>query len=193
MKETDCGTSEFCFNILSSDLSVVNLVGTLELGIELDLLELSEGLGATYEPEEYSSMVYKAQNGLSILVPTSGNIVLVGIQTISGLKKGLNEFLENISELGIKLDPDISNMEIQNIVAKGHLDSEIDLTALSIGLGLENAEYEPEQFPGLIYRVESAVVIIFGSGKFVITGADDTRSINFAYEKIRNDLSELSL
>ncbi len=193
MKETNCGAFDFSSEALSSDLSIVNLVGTFELGIELDLSQLSDDLDAKYEPENYPSMVYKAQNGLSLLVPTSGNAVLVGCQTFEGLKEGLNEFLEKISELGIELDVDISSIEVQNIVAKGHLNQEVDLNALTIGLGLENTEYEPEQFPGLIYRIESVVVLIFGSGNFVITGANNIDSINSAYDNIRKELIKLGL
>jgi len=193
MNETDCRTSDSSFGTLSPDLFIVNLVGTFELGVELDLLELSKDLEAKYEPEVYPSMVYKAQNELSILVPTSGNIVLVGVETPAELKQGLNEFLEKLSELGIELDVDSSNIEIQNIVAKGNLNKEIDLTALSIGLGLENTEYEPEQFPGVIYRSNSSVILIFASGKFVITGADNVYSVNSAYDNIREELTELGL
>lgn len=193
MKETDCRTSDFSFRTLSPDLSIVNLVGTFELGVELDLLELSKDLESKYEPEVYPSMVYKAQNELSILVPTSGNIVLVGVETPAALKQGLNEFLKKLSELGIGLDADSSNIEIQNIVAKGDLNKEIDLTALSIGLGLENTEYEPEQFPGIIYRGDSSVILIFGSGKFVITGADNVHSINSAHNSIREELTGLGI
>jgi transcription initiation factor TFIID TATA-box-binding protein len=193
MKETDSRTSDSSFGTLSPDLSIVNLVGTFELGVELDLLELSKDLEAKYEPEVYPSMVYKAQNELSILVPTSGNIVLVGVETPAELKQGLNEFLEKLSELGIELDVDSSNIEIQNIVANGNLNKEIDLTALSIGLGLEDTEYEPEQFPGVIYRSNSSVILIFGSGKFVITGADNIYSVNSAYNNIREELTELGL
>lgn len=67
MKEINCRISDSTFGTLSSDLSIVNLVGTLELGVELDLLELSKDLEATYDPDAYLSMVYKAQNELSLL------------------------------------------------------------------------------------------------------------------------------
>ena len=62
-------------------------------------------------------------------------------------------------------------------------------------LGLENVEYEPEQFPGLVYRIEEPKVamLLFGSGKIVCTGAIRTDDIYIAVEKISNELSSLDL
>lgn len=109
------------------------------------------------------------------------------------MKEGLNESLEKLSELGVDLDVDNPNIEIQNIVVKGNFNKKIDLTTLSIGLGLENTEYEPEQFLGIIYRANSSVVLIFGSGSFIILGADNIRSINSTGDNIREKLIELDV
>ena len=59
----------------------------------------------------------------------------------------------------------------------GDLGQEVDLSKMSILLGLESTEYEPEQFPGLIYRPPESpfVLLIFASGKVVITGGTSRR------------------
>ena len=58
-----------------------------------------------------------------------------------------------------------------------------------IGLGLENIEYEPEQFPGLVYRLDDpdVVALLFGSGKLVITGGKKPEDAEEAVDKIVSD------
>ena len=54
-------------------------------------------------------------------------------------------------------------------------------------------EYEPEQFPGLVYRVEEpkAVILVFGSGKIVCVGARSTEDVSKAVEKVSGELTRL--
>jgi len=65
----------------------------------------------------------------------------------------------------------------------------------SYGLGLKNIEYEPEQFPGLVYRViePDVVVLMFGSGKAVITGATSVEDAEIALETVQSQLQEIDL
>ncbi len=76
-----------------------------------------------------------------------------------------------LKEIGISVI-DEPEVKVQNIVASADLGVDLNLNAIAIGLGLENIEYEPEQFPGLVYRLDNprVVVLIFGSGKMVVTG-----------------------
>ncbi|GAH11486.1 unnamed protein product [marine sediment metagenome] len=61
--------------------------------------------------------------------------------------------------------------------------------------GLENVEYEPEQFPGLVYRVKEprVVMLLFGSGKIVCTGARSTEDASKAVEDLSEKLSSSGL
>jgi len=84
--------------------------------------------------------------------------------------------------------PDI---KIVNVVVSTKIGNDIDLEyAADI---LDNAEYEPEQFPGLVYRLDNpkVVVLIFGSGKVVITGLKNKEDAYIALEKILDTLKEL--
>ncbi len=84
---------------------------------------------------------------------------------------------------------------VQNIVASVDLGSQLNLTAIAIGLGLENIEYEPEQFPGLVYRLDSpkVVVLMFGSGKLVVTGGKKPEDAEAAVDYIVKELEGLAL
>lgn len=81
----------------------------------------------------------------------------------------LAKTLKSIGFEKINLEPEI---HVQNIVASADLKTRLNINAIALGLGLENVEYEPEQFPGLVYRIKQPkiVVLIFSSGKLVITG-----------------------
>ena len=75
------------------------------------------------------------------------------------------------------------------------LETELNLTNIALSLGLENVEYEPEQFPGLVYRVEEpkVVLLLFGSGKVVCTGAKKKEEIVEAIKKLKADLRSVGL
>jgi transcription initiation factor TFIID TATA-box-binding protein len=92
----------------------------------------------------------------------------------------------------VNTDPDV---EVQNIVASSDLETKINLNAIAISLGLEKVEYEPEQFPGLVYRIDDpkVVVLLFGSGKLVCTGARKPEDVERAVEKITEELGAAGL
>jgi len=82
---------------------------------------------------------------------------------------------------------------IQNMVASANLHGSIDLeTAADI---LENVMYEPEQFPGLIYRmaVPKTVLLLFASGKLVCTGAKSEEMVYESIVKIHGVLEDYDL
>ena len=82
---------------------------------------------------------------------------------------------------------------VENIVASTSFADKLDLDA--IAQSLEEAEYEPEQFPGLVYRIADPKVamLLFGSGKIVCTGARKTEDVSIAVEKLSKELSSLDL
>nr|WP_244995636.1 TATA-box-binding protein [Halomicroarcula pellucida] len=101
-----------------------------------------------------------------------------------------DQFLSYLDELGPELDD--PNVELKNVVAVGNLDREINLVALMIGLGLEKAEYEPEQFPGLVYRPTESrcVMLVFASGKVVVTGGKTREEDQEAFDHLKAKVEE---
>jgi transcription initiation factor TFIID TATA-box-binding protein len=101
---------------------------------------------------------------------------------------------QKLNDIGIKT---IENPEItvQNIVASADLQAVLNLNAIAIGLGLENIEYEPEQFPGLVYRIDDpkVVVLIFSSGKLVVTGGKSPENCEQGVEVVRQQLDSMGL
>jgi len=82
---------------------------------------------------------------------------------------------------------------IQNVVCTAELGKSLNLNALAIGLGLEKTEYEPEQFPGLIYRSADfdSVVLLFASGRIVITGSPDLDSAERTFRMLSEEVTDI--
>lgn len=190
MSSPEVETQEF-----RSTIEIENVVAASDLGVGLDLETLAMDLrGAQYNPEDFPGIVYRSNtHKVTTLIFRSGKIVTTGGQSPEETTEALDELLEELDNLGIehdKVDP-----TIQNIVGSADLEKSLNLNAIAIGFGLEVVEYEPEQFPGLIYRPEDTecVSLLFGSGKVVLTGGKSTEDITEALDVVVDRLNELSL
>ncbi len=98
----------------------------------------------------------------------------------------------NLKDIGVEVlaKPEI---EIVNIVASGDLKTEnLNLNQVAMALGLENIEYEPEQFPGLVFRMKGpkVVTLIFSTGKVICTGARNKEDVDLAFSNLRRELED---
>lgn len=177
-------------------ISVENVVASTGIDQELDLQSVAMDLeGADYDPEQFPGLVYRTQNPKSAaLIFRSGKIVCTGANSIEAVHESLNIVFEKLRELQIPVgdDPEIT---VQNIVTSADLGTDLNLNAIAIGFGLENIEYEPEQFPGLVYRLDepNVVALLFGSGKLVITGGKQPSDAAAAVDVIVEQLDSLGL
>lgn len=95
----------------------------------------------------------------------------------------------------ISTSPRTPEFIVQNVVTSGDFGQQLNLNAIAVGFGLEALEYEPEQFPGLVYRppeVET-VTLLFGSGKTVITGGSRLEDAEETIITIHEQLVNLGL
>ncbi|SFT06994.1 TATA-box-binding protein [Halostagnicola kamekurae] len=177
-------------------ITIENVVGSTGIDQELDLEQLGEDLtGVKYDPEQFPGLVYRTQDpNATALIFRSGKIVCTGANSEEEVRESLSIVSETLRELGIEVT-ETPPIEIQNIVASVDFGTRFNLNAIAIGLGLEDVEYEPEQFPGLVYRLEdpSAVALLFGSGKAVITGAKTTDAVAHTTNAVETRLTDLGL
>jgi transcription initiation factor TFIID TATA-box-binding protein len=180
----------------ADSIEIQNVVASTGIGQELDLEALAEDLpGADFNPDNFPGLVYRTQSPkAAALIFRSGKIVCTGAKSIADVHEALGIIFEKLRDLTIPVEED-PEITVQNIVSSADLGHNLNLNALAIGLGLEDVEYEPEQFPGLVYRMDEpdVVILLFGSGKIVITGGKRTEDAQEAVEQIVERIEGLGL
>jgi transcription initiation factor TFIID TATA-box-binding protein len=148
---------------------------------------------AEYEPEQFPGLVYRIQEPrAAALIFSSGKIVCTGAKNIDMAQVAVGKVVDRIRKTGIRL-PRSYDVRIENIVASSKIKAKLNLEEIT--MTLENAEYEPEQFPGLIYRIPEPRVafLLFTSGKLICTGAQTTKDIYTALGKLQQNLKAIGV
>ncbi len=160
-------------------LRVQNIVATTSLEKEVSLTKLARTQPNTeYNPETFPGLVLRIKEPKSaVLVFSSGNLVCTGTKSIAQVKEVVQQVIKQLKKIGVNvtITPKIT---VQNIVASGAIDLDLNLNTLS--LELENTEYEPEQFPGLVYKLDepNATFLLFSNGKLVCTGTKNKAQLD---------------
>ncbi|MEX0568815.1 MAG: TATA-box-binding protein [Candidatus Njordarchaeota archaeon] len=197
---------------------IENIVGSLILGIRLSLPDLykellkiqaelqriyADELGsggeefpliARHSPQEFPGLILKMRFPdvkASMLVFSSGNCVITGTRSEKQLKKAVQRFVDILKRCGYEL-PKEPELKIQNIVASADIGKKLNLDLIALSGGY-NVIYEPEIFPGCIYRDEElkVVLLLFRSGKIVCTGAKSLDHVKQVLQKLYDWLVEI--
>ncbi|CAJ2499866.1 Uu.00g027190.m01.CDS01 [Anthostomella pinea] len=162
-----------------------NIVATVNLDIVLDLKTVAlHARNAEYNPKRFAAVIMRIREPkTTALIFASGKMVVTGAKSEDDSKLASRKFARVIQKLGFSAK--FTNFKIQNIVGSCDVKFPIRLE----GLAVEHhrfASYEPELFPGLIYRMVApkVVLLIFVSGKVVLTGAKEREEIQKAFELI---------
>jgi transcription initiation factor TFIID TATA-box-binding protein len=183
-------------NEIDQDLSISieNVVASASLDQKIDLLAIMKVFrNVEYRPKQFPGLVFRLKRPkTATLIFGSGKMVCTGAKSEKMAKRAVNKVVRELKNNGIIIlgKPKIV---IQNIVASANLHGKIDLeTAADI---MENVMYEPEQFPGLIYRMgdPKVVMLLFASGKLVCTGAKHEDMVKEAVEKLHEILQDYDL
>ena len=161
---------------------IQNVVATATLGTSIDLLTIMKVFKNTeYRPKRFPGLVFRLKRPkTATLIFTTGKLVCTGAKSSKLAKRAVKKVVKQLREADFIIN-DMPEVEIQNIVASADFSSKVDLeTAADI---LDNTMYEPEQFPGLIYRMvdPKTVLLLFATGKLVCTGA---KSEEMVYESV---------
>jgi transcription initiation factor TFIID TATA-box-binding protein len=178
-------------------VSVVNVVASGSLGIELNLEQVTRDLGskAEYDPKKYPGMYLRfGEDTPLITIYRTGKYIVTGAGSEEEAQTIRERFLNLLADNGMITAPEDEWFRIQNFVCTAELGESLNLNALAIGLGLESTEYEPEQFPGLIYRPSEAdsVVLLFASGRVVITGSSDLDTAKQTFAALQDKVTDLT-
>ncbi len=172
-------------------IKIENIVATVSTEQQIDLRKIEEEFpNVEYEPQQFPGLIFRLEKPkVTTLIFKSGKMVVTGAKSTTELINAVKKIFLMLKKKGIvqNVKPRI---QIQNIVASANLNVDVNLEKAAYLL--ENSMYEPEQFPGLIYRMEDprVVLLIFSSGKMVITGAKREDEVRRAVEKIYKELEE---
>ena len=175
-------------------ISIENVVASATLNQKVDLNAVVKGYpGVEYRPEQFPGLVFRLKRPkTATLIFNSGKMVCTGAKSEKEARRAVMKVIKELKKGGIIIisKPDL---KIVNIVASAGLGGMIDLEKAAYAL--EKTMYEPEQFPGLIYRMvePKVVILLFASGKLVCTGAKREQDVYDAVEKLHTLLEEKSL
>jgi len=176
------------------DINIVNVVASVTLNQKFNLLDIVKNFrNVEYNRERFPGLVFRLkQPKTATLIFSTGKMVCTGAKSEKMAKRAVNKVVRELKNGGIIIlgKPKIV---IQNMVASANLHGSIDLeTAADI---LDNVMYEPEQFPGLIYRMQEpkTVLLLFASGKLVCTGAKSEEMVHESVGNIYEVLQDYDL
>jgi transcription initiation factor TFIID TATA-box-binding protein len=176
----------------SSKLYVQNIVATTSLGKSIPLTRLARTQSNTeYNPEQFPGLVLRiAKPKSAVLVFSSGNLVCTGTKSVAQVKQVISAVIRQLYRLGIRIT-NKPRINVQNIVASGSINLALNLNLLA--LELENTEYEPEQFPGLVYKLikPNATFLLFSNGKLVCTGTKNRQQLDEAMKQLMHNTKEV--
>ncbi len=172
-----------------TDTIIENIVASTQVSDSFDISLLAEKLpGSSYNPDEFNGLTIKFESPkIAILILSNGKLICTGGKNKEEIKNAIEKTVKRIKEAGFNIKQNYK-IKYENIVASTDLHKTMDLEKISKGLPIQNVTYEPSEFPGVIYKVDDSIILLFGSGKIVCTGAkkieDSTKAIDLMKEKL---------
>lgn len=177
-------------------MNIENIVASTQIADELDIKLLADNIfDSKYDPEKFPGLVLHIEKPkTAVLLFSSGNAICTGAKSLEEVDEAIRETINKIKNVGLPVSEN-PKIKTQNIVVSSDLKKELQLSSLAKALLSENAEYEPEQFPGLVYRMDNlgVVLLLFGSGKLVCTGAKNLEDTTTAIDTMKDKLSSMGI
>lgn len=174
------------------DIKVVNIVVSTSLEHDIPLEKMAATLSNTeYNPEQFPGLVIRIKEPkTSALIFSSGKVVCTGARSMEKVHESIKKIIKQLEKINIKIKIK-PVVHIQNIVASGSVGMDLNLNTLA--MKLDNTEYEPEQFPGLVYKLpdDRATFLLFSNGKIVCTGTKTEDEVHVVVEKLIKNLKKV--
>jgi len=162
-----------------------NIVSTVNLNCKLDLKKIAlHARNAEYNPKRFAAVIMRIREPrTTALIFSSGKMVCTGAKSEDDSRLAARKYARIIQKLGFNAK--FLDFKIQNMVGSCDVKFPIRLEGLVLTHS-KFSSYEPELFPGLIYRMVKPriVLLIFVSGKVVLTGAKVRQEIYDAFDNI---------
>jgi transcription initiation factor TFIID TATA-box-binding protein len=175
-------------------INIQNVVATGTMNQKVDLNAVVKGYpGVEYHPEQFPGLVFRLKRPkTATLIFSSGKMVCTGARSGKDSRRAIMKVVKELKKGGVIIlsKPDV---KVVNVVASAILGGKVDLEKTVVTV--RRTMYEPEQFPGLIYRMDKprVVILVFASGSLVITGAKKEQDVYDAVHKLHEILEEQNL
>lgn len=175
-----------------AEIKIQNIVASASLEKDIPLIKLAEALPNTeYNPEQFPGLVMRIKEPkTSALIFSSGKIVCTGAKSMTKVREAVEKIIQNVEKIKVKVTRN-PQIKVQNMVASGSIGMDLNLNSLA--MDLENTEYEPEQFPGLVYKLPGtrATFLLFSNGKIVCTGTRSESKLREAVDMLIKNLAKI--
>jgi len=154
--------------ITRASIAVQNVVASANLNQEVDLNKIARCFcDVEYHPDRFPGLVFRTKiPKASALIFSTGKMVCTGARSSEHAEVAVRKVVEKLRMSGIEIvsEPVVT---MQNVVATADLGGKVHL--LEAARRMPKSMYEPEQFAGLIHRMEDpkCVILLFASGRAV--------------------------
>jgi len=177
-------------------ITIENIVASSNISAGFDVKQLSEKIpDFKHNPDEFEGLTIKLDEPkTAILLFSDGKLVCTGAKTTDEIDRSIDKVISKIKKINVttKKKPAV---EIQNVVASVDLKKEMHLSSISKALLLQDVNYQPDQFPGLVYKIDDygATLLLFSSGKLVCTGTKSIEDATSAIDIMKEKLSSIGV
>lgn len=174
-----------------TEMKMVNMVAIAILSAPLDLEEMANMLPNSEQCKSAKWLKYRlGPEKKYIAFYKSGKFLITGVRSRQEVRVLVDKVVDELLRYGIEVT--VTAVRVNNIVFEGKLDLLVSLENLILMLDAGKASYEPEQFPGLVYKDWGVSFLLFSSGKFIITGVKDERDIGLVAAKFEELIRDRS-
>ncbi len=170
-------------------MKIVNVVAIATLHTPLDLPSIHEKLIGSSFPKNAHWLRMRLEDNTYIAFYKSGKF-LITQKNPEMLEKIADVVIQKLRDIGVNAE--IIKITIHNIVVMDSIPMKMSLENLIINLDSKKASYEPEQFPALVYKDFGVSILLFSSGKMIVTGAKTAEIASDAIKKFSHLITSFS-
>lgn len=170
-------------------IKIANIVATVTLTAPLDLAWIHERLPQTELPGKSQWLKMRLPpNNTYIAFYKSGKFLITvkDPDRIQGIAEEVLNLLHKID-----LDIGIVKIQIHNVVVYAKFPLKTTLESIVVNLDPHKASFEPEQFPGLVYKDWGVSFLLFSTGSCIIAGLKDVKDAEPMIERFKEVIGAL--
>jgi transcription initiation factor TFIID TATA-box-binding protein len=179
-----------------TDIIIENIVAFAQVSNSFDVEMISEKMpGSSYNPDEFVGLTMKFDKPkVAVLVLSNGKIICTGSKNAEEVDISFKKAVKKIKDAGFGVKKNYK-IKIDNVVASTDFKKKLDLEKASKKLPLQKVEYEPEDFPGLIYKADDrgTLLLLFSSGKVISTGANKIEDAADSIKSLEKKLTTIGV